>query len=55
MVKPTPDPPIVPLPPDQPLFHYPGVSERVDGHTVAARRNAQLPALLKPCCLQVGQ
>jgi hypothetical protein len=55
MVKPTPDPPIVPLPPDHPLFHYPGVFERVDGDTLAARfaqqradlaaarRNAQMP------------
>ena len=55
MVKPTPDPPIVPLPPDHPLFHYPGVFERVEGDTLAARfaqqradlaavrRNAQMP------------
>jgi len=49
MVKPTPDPPIVPLAPDQTLFHYPSVSEHVDGHTVPTRRNAQMPAPPKPC------
>lgn len=58
MVKPTPNPPIVPLPPDHPLFHYPGAFERVDGDTLAARfaqqrvemaaarRNVQMPAPL---------
>lgn len=49
MVKPTPDPPIVPLPPDQALFHHPDVFEHVDGHTVATRCNAQMPAPPKPC------
>jgi hypothetical protein len=45
---------MVPLPPDYPLFHYPGVFERVGGDTLAgrfaqqraelaaARRNAQM-------------
>ncbi len=55
MVKPTPDPPVVPLPPDQPLFHYPSVSEHVDGHTVATRHNAQMPAPPKPCWWQSGR
>ena len=41
MVKPTPDPPIVPLPPDHPLLHYPGVFECVDGDTLAARFEQQ--------------
>lgn len=55
MVKPTPDPPLVPLPSDQRLFHYPGVFEPVDDHTVATRRNAQMPAPPKPCRWQSGR
>lgn len=52
MVKPTPDPPIVQLPPDHSLFHYPGVFGRDDGDILAAHRNVQRPALPKPCALQ---
>jgi len=54
MVKPTPDPPIVPLAPDYPLFHHPGCFERADGDIPAACRNAQRPASPKPCDLQRG-
>ena len=54
MVKPTPDPPTVPLPRNDLLFHYPGVFERADGDILAALRNAQRPALPKPRDLQWG-
>lgn len=54
MVKPTPDPPIVLLPPDYSRFHWPGVFERVDSEVLVAWCNAQRPAPLKPCDLQRG-
>lgn len=54
MVKPTPDLPIVLLPPDYSRFHWLGVFERVDSEALAARCNAQNPAPPKPCDLQRG-
>ncbi|MBD8825729.1 hypothetical protein [Pseudomonas sp. CFBP 13602] len=53
MVKPTPDPPVVDLPSDHPLFHFPTDFSETDGRVLAerfkrqralmeqARRNAQ--------------
>ena len=37
MVKPTPDPPVVDLPSDNPLFHFPTDFSETDGRVLAER------------------
>lgn len=41
MVKPTPDPPVVNLPPDHPLFHFPSDFSETDGNVLAERFRRQ--------------